>query len=62
MIRYRMCFLQQLLLSDYTLRLAYAQYIRRELKNYSEYLEKMFFSDECIFHTNGAVSNHNARV
>lgn len=62
MFPYRISFLQQLLPEDYPLRLAYAQHIRRELRNDSGYLERIVFSDECIFHTNGVVNKHNARV
>lgn len=62
MFPYKLSFLQQLGPDDYSLRLNYAYHIRRELRNDSGYLDRVVFSDECVFHTNGVVNKHNARV
>lgn len=56
------CFLQQLLPVDYLRRLTYAQQICCELGSASGFLDDMLFFDECVFHTNGVVEKHNARV
>lgn len=62
MFPYKISFLQQLLPEDCLIRLNYAHHIRRELRNDSGYLDRVVFSDECVFHTNGVVNKHNARV
>lgn len=40
----------------------YDQVICTELSNNSSYLEKVDFSDECMFHSNGVVNKHFKRV
>ena len=62
MFPYKLSFLQQLGSDDYPLRLNYENHIRRELRNDAGYLDRVVFSDECVFHTNGVVNKHNARV
>lgn len=62
MFPYKMFFLQQLLSDIYLPRLGYAQIIRSELSNDSLNPERIVFSHECIFLTNGVVNKLNARV
>ena len=62
MFPYKISFLQQLLPNDYAERLQWAQHCRRELRIDSQYLSRIVFSDECLFHANGVVNNHNARI
>ena len=62
MFPYRISFLQQLLPRDYVDRLNWAQHCRREIRRDSQYLSRIVFSDECLFHTNGTVNKHNARI
>lgn len=62
MFPYKISFLQQLLPADYSKRLQYARHVRHELRNDPQYLDRIVFSDECLFHTNGVVNKHNARV
>ena len=62
MFPYKISFLQQLLPNDYTERLHWAQHCRRELKNDPLYLSRIVFCDQYLFHANGVVKNHNARI
>ena len=62
MFPYKISFLQQLLPNDYRQRLQWAKHCRREIRIDPNYLSQIFFSDECIFHTNGVVNKHNARI
>lgn len=40
----------------------FAQYCRRELRNDSQYLNRVLFSDECQFSLSGSVNKQNCRV
>lgn len=62
MFQYKLRLLQEGLPEEYPSLLNYAHNIRRELSDDFGYLYHMLFSDECVFHTNGAVINQNARV
>lgn len=62
MFRYKTSFLKPLLLDDYPHRLMYAQRIRRDLRNDPGYVDHVLFPDDCVFHINGVVKKHNARV
>lgn len=57
-----MSFLPQHFPEDYPPRLDYAQIIRGQLNIAFGYQEGIFFSDQCIFHSNGVVNKHIARV
>lgn len=56
MYPYKMSSFRQLLLENYTRRLAYAQHIHRELRNDFRYLNLIFSSDKRVFHSNGGVN------
>lgn len=55
-----MSFPPKLVTEYFSLRVKYAKIIFLELRNASGYLERIFFSDECIFHTNAIVSKRNS--
>ncbi len=62
MFPYKISFLQQLLPNDYQSRLEFAQHFRHEMRNDPGYISRIVYSDECLFHNNGVVNKHNARV
>ena len=51
MFPYRISLLQQVLPNDYQKRLEFAQHYRREMRNDAGYMNRIVFSDECLFHT-----------
>ena len=59
---YGISLLQQLLPNDYQRRIEFAQHCRREMKNDAGYMNRIVFSNECLFQTSGVVNKHNARV
>lgn len=62
MYPYKISFLEQLLPEGNSRWVAYAQKARLDFKNDFRHLDRIVFSDGCVLRTNGAVSEHNARV
>ena len=62
MFPYKISFLQQLSTRVYGERLQWSQHCRTEMEVDPQYLSRIVFSDECLFHTNGVVNKHNVRI
>lgn len=61
-LSYKISHPRQLPSDEYCFQLSSLQHIRSELKNDLGYLDRIQFSDECVFHTIGAVHKHNVGV
>ena len=62
MLPYKISFLHQLLPDDNIERLLRAQYCGSKMRDDLEKLSRISFSNECLFHMNRTVKEHNARI
>ena len=59
---YKLQILQALSENDCQSRLNFTQYCRYRPEGFMQYLSKIVFFDECIFHLNGFVNKQNVRI
>lgn len=62
MFPYKLQVVQQLEDGDYTARIEFAQWCLQNIQGDSSFLNRVIYSDECVFHVDGKVNKHNVRI
>lgn len=62
MFPYKLQVVQQLEDRDYTARIEFAQWCLQNIQGDASFLNRVIYSDECVFHVDGKVNKHNVRI
>ena len=62
MFPYKLRIVQQLEARDYVARRAFAAWCLENLESDENFMSRIIFSDECVFHVSGKVNKHNVRI
>ena len=62
MCPYRLQIVQELEDRDYEARIAFSNWFIENIELDASFLNRVIFSDECVFHVDGKVNKHNVRI